>query len=354
MKPVTIFLSLLVLSSLLPNKVFTQAAAAPKIIPLPTTLSQSWAAVVQLFNVDSNSTPQLIGYGFFINRWTVLTSNQLLQDARANGSLRLTIQSVDGKTNYRPLVVDLVDKGKDLVKIEVRERSSVALASLETEKMKPYEKVFTLRRGSALGDAFALEEISLPFTKELRGLPLFNEAGRLVGMGIDPLAKSFIEEGTLLAKNFSRLVSQYGSPYKNGKLICIPDIYCEVTESKQDVRPIANARIFTGNLRDESNLLLPLMEEKKDDPGKKLQGKVLRRLAPPYPPLAKSSRIAGSVLVHVVVDEQGEIIFARPVSGPPSLQPISVEAARQYVFDSAIHEGKKVRIEGFLTFNFIL
>src|ERR1043165_952419 len=41
---------------------------------------------------------------------------------------------------------------------------------------------------------------------------------------------------------------------------------------------------------------------------------------PTYPAIAKSARVSGSVVTHVVIDERGDVIWARVVSGHPLLR----------------------------------
>jgi TonB family protein len=365
MKPAINFLSLPILLFTLFNSSIAQTSEAKseaKTIPLPTTLSQSWSAIVQLYDVKSNGA-QPIGFGFFINPWMVVTSHQLLQEANRDNSLRLAIRSIDGKTNHHLLSVELQDKNKDWVKIEVRERSSQVLVPLEANKAKLDEKMFILRKQPAPVDAtpFALGEIAAPLPKELRGMPLFNEQGQLIGMGVDSGAKVFSEYAMLPAKTFASLSELYPVPYKNGKLVCPPNTrFCflgEMRSDKQEANPLKHIRPYTGNF-DDPSFTPPLPNANpralSSDAIGGTQGRSLRRVGPPYPPEAKAAGARGTVHVRIVIDEQGDVIMAQSVTGPSLLRQVSLEAARQWLFEPIIVEGKKIKAESYLTFNFTL
>ena len=86
--------------------------------------------------------------------------------------------------------------------------------------------------------------------------------------------------------------------------------------------------------------------------GGALQGTALKRVEPSYPQEAKSARISGSVVVEVMVSEDGKVEAARAVSGHPLLKTAAVEAAQQWEFAPTKLEGRAVRVIGTLTFNF--
>ncbi len=85
-----------------------------------------------------------------------------------------------------------------------------------------------------------------------------------------------------------------------------------------------------------------------------LQGKALRKAQPVYPSFAKAARVSGAVKVQVVINEQGEVMEAEIVSGLPMLNLPSLRAARQWRFDPTLLEDRPVKVQGVLTFNFVL
>jgi len=69
-------------------------------------------------------------------------------------------------------------------------------------------------------------------------------------------------------------------------------------------------------------------------------------------PEVPSGEAAGVVLVQVLVDEQGSVIDARPVSGPQHLHAAAVSAARLARFNPTLLMGEPVRVSGTLSYNF--
>jgi TonB family protein len=88
--------------------------------------------------------------------------------------------------------------------------------------------------------------------------------------------------------------------------------------------------------------------------GGALDGKATSKPVPPYPPIAKAARASGTVIVQVVVDESGNVVSARAVSGHPLLQNAAAYAARQAKFSPMKLGGVAVKVSGTLTYNFVL
>ena len=62
-----------------------------------------------------------------------------------------------------------------------------------------------------------------------------------------------------------------------------------------------------------------------------------------YPPIARTARAQGAVTVEVRIDERGEVLSARMISGHPLLKKVSEEAAQQWRF-SSIEGSTKQRV----------
>jgi TonB family protein len=97
-----------------------------------------------------------------------------------------------------------------------------------------------------------------------------------------------------------------------------------------------------------------------DQPGKKapisgglLNGKALTLPRPDYPAEARAARASGTVVVQVTIDEYGNVIAARAVSGHPTLHQPSVNAALMAKFSATFLMGEPVKVTGVLTYNFV-
>lgn len=84
-----------------------------------------------------------------------------------------------------------------------------------------------------------------------------------------------------------------------------------------------------------------------------LNGKALFLPQPEYPAAAKAAGTAGTVVVRITIDEQGNVISAAAVSGPPALQQVSVNAALQAKFAPTLLVGEPVQVTGIITYNFV-
>jgi TonB family protein len=85
-----------------------------------------------------------------------------------------------------------------------------------------------------------------------------------------------------------------------------------------------------------------------------LQGSAIKRVQPPYPPIAKAARASGAVQVQILISETGEVIDAIVIAGHPLLRDAALQAARQWVFKPTELSGVAVKVQGILTFNFSL
>ena len=103
----------------------------------------------------------------------------------------------------------------------------------------------------------------------------------------------------------------------------------------------------------------PPMGERGEGPPKPpppgaLRHEATTRVQPVYPPVARAAGAQGIVSVQVTIDEQGNVVSARAVSGHPLLHQASVDAARQWVFKPAIINGKPAKVSGMISFSFVL
>src|SRR5262249_34902986 len=85
-----------------------------------------------------------------------------------------------------------------------------------------------------------------------------------------------------------------------------------------------------------------------------LQGTVIKKVQPPYPPIAKAAKASGAVEVQILIGETGEVIDANVIAGHPLLRDAALQAARQWVFQPTELSGEAVKVQGILTFNFSL
>jgi protein TonB len=89
-------------------------------------------------------------------------------------------------------------------------------------------------------------------------------------------------------------------------------------------------------------------------PSSVLLSKVISLPQPPYPILAKQIKALGAVNVQILVDEQGRVVSAQAVTGNPMLLAAAKDAALRARFTPTILSGVAVKVQGVITYNFVL
>jgi protein TonB len=85
-----------------------------------------------------------------------------------------------------------------------------------------------------------------------------------------------------------------------------------------------------------------------------LQGSLVRKIEPRYPPLAITARIQGSVVLAAVISKEGAIENLKLVSGHPMLGSAAIDAVRQWQYRPYVLNGEVIEVETQITVNFTL
>jgi TonB family protein len=107
------------------------------------------------------------------------------------------------------------------------------------------------------------------------------------------------------------------------------------------------------NTRREGEETMSYATNRRSIEGGELNGKASSLPNAEYPAIARAAKASGTVTVDVLVDEAGNVVAAKAVSGHPLLQAAAVKAARQAKFTPTYVSGEPARISGYLTYNFI-
>ena len=83
-------------------------------------------------------------------------------------------------------------------------------------------------------------------------------------------------------------------------------------------------------------------------------GKLIKRVAPRYPDLARNARIQGLVFLNLTVDETGNVSDVRVVRGHKVLIKAAVDAVRQWKFSPTLLNGEPKVIMATITVDFRL
>ena len=88
--------------------------------------------------------------------------------------------------------------------------------------------------------------------------------------------------------------------------------------------------------------------------GRVKEPKVIHRVEPVYPALAKQTHLQGSVIIDAIIDEQGNVTEMKVVSGPPLLIHAAVDAVRQWNYQPTYLNEQPVSVQLNVTVTFRL
>jgi protein TonB len=85
-----------------------------------------------------------------------------------------------------------------------------------------------------------------------------------------------------------------------------------------------------------------------------VQGLLVRRVNPVYPPLARQARIQGVVILQAQISKEGNIENLQLISGHPMLAPAAIDAVKQWKYRPYLLNGEPVEVETQVQVNFTL
>jgi periplasmic protein TonB len=73
--------------------------------------------------------------------------------------------------------------------------------------------------------------------------------------------------------------------------------------------------------------------------------RIVNRVQPVYPPLARQTRISGTVRLHAIISKDGTIQQLEVLSGHPLLQQAALDAVRQWRYQPTLLNGEPVEVD---------
>ena len=73
--------------------------------------------------------------------------------------------------------------------------------------------------------------------------------------------------------------------------------------------------------------------------------RIINRVQPIYPPLARQTRISGVVRLHAIISKDGTIQQLEVISGHPLLQQAALDAVRQWRYQPTLLNGEPVEVD---------
>ncbi|HYI92792.1 MAG TPA: energy transducer TonB [Bryobacteraceae bacterium] len=78
--------------------------------------------------------------------------------------------------------------------------------------------------------------------------------------------------------------------------------------------------------------------------GDVMEARLIKRVMPAYPPLARQARIAGTVRLEGVIARDGRVVNLQVHSGHPLLIAAAVDAVRQWIYRPTLLNGEPVEV----------
>jgi protein TonB len=122
------------------------------------------------------------------------------------------------------------------------------------------------------------------------------------------------------------------------------------------VGPMSNANAIPGGLGTTATIVPPPPKPVSHPPriSHMMEGNLIYKVQPVYPPLARSARIQGSVLLRAIISRSGTIENLNVISGHPMLVGAAIDAVRQWRYRPYVLNDEPVEVETQVTVNFSL
>lgn len=85
-----------------------------------------------------------------------------------------------------------------------------------------------------------------------------------------------------------------------------------------------------------------------------MEGNLVHRVDPAYPPIAKTAGVQGTVVIRAIISRDGTIEHAELLSGPGLLTNAAMQAVQQWKYRPYYLNGEPVEVETQITVNFVL
>ena len=159
-----------------------------------------------------------------------------------------------------------------------------------------------------------------------------NEEGNVISAIANghPLLTKVSEDAALASKFSPTLLS--GKPVKVSGIIVYNFTPAANSKATEDVAKPTDCKVIGGVVN----------------------GQATKLPKPEYPAAAKAVKASGTVYIQVTIDEEGNVISAKGVSGHPLLKVSAENAAKEAKFSPTFLDGKPVKVTGIIVYNFTL
>jgi len=85
-----------------------------------------------------------------------------------------------------------------------------------------------------------------------------------------------------------------------------------------------------------------------------MQGQILQKTQPVYPPIAKAAHMQGTVTLHAIISKTGTIEKLEAISGPEMLKGAALDAVKSWRYKPYLLNGEPTEVDTTVIVNFNL
>lgn len=221
----------------------------------------------------------------------------------------------------RQLLLELLH----LARTDDQAKLRVEIATMEIPDYENwFMHAFGQEKGQNLGDKYGESLKASKLNFELLWIELAKQQGEISVNRFDPEMGFEIPSGTLEAyrANWRKTDNSAGPDNQSIGVFYFVDGRFRVDGSRHDVRVLSMGKT-----------------------GPVTVGKLVNRVQPVYPPLARQTKIQGTVAVNVIVRKDGTVEVQNVGAGHPLLAQAAVDAVKQWRFEPTTVKGEPVDIQ---------
>lgn len=308
----------------------------------------------------------------------------LLRQTRLQAVARFNAADFDEAAKFAQQAVDLSLKifGADHVEtaaaytnlgevLRAKHKYSGAVATFQRalaiyEKSEPQNRISCLRVLRSLGTALALDGHSEEAQSAY--LRAVDTAEKLYGGDSKELLPSLksLTDFYIYSKQFDKADDLFVRRYlirdryiEKDQAEGVEDVgdehLCYMTQNFVGEKYSTRQKVFDLKMTLEKNRLGIAEKPPTSGPrgGSVVNGKALSLPKPSFPSEARDKGISGTVLIKVMIGEDGSVLSAKGFCGDTIFFPVAEAAARAARFTPTILNGEPVKVSGFITYNFV-
>lgn len=270
---------------------------------------------------------------------------EIEKELMATGAAKPLIDSIRAKMKVASVVAKPVEPPPpDFLFYEKRATANVTLGNLDLA-VTDFSKAIDMNSAAypsylGRGGVYAakkLYDLSITdFSKVIDGQPTNVDAFTGRGNAYESLGKLELAE-----KDFAQAVSL--KPDDENSKASVARVRAEMGRIAESLKPKPVP----------VEVKLPQPRPEFVDAGTLTEANAIKMVKPVYSQIAARSNIFGKVVVEVTLDEAGNVVEAKAISGPQMLRGESEAAANRSKFNPVLFESKPIKARGTIVYNFV-